>query len=271
MRRGRVELPNTWNLSDTDKVGDNFDTTGKTRIYPTIDGSTGIFVTSGQSRIANNSASSATPYTVLNGANCINLNPYDGCYYIANDPVLGCSASAGYRNAGWHGRLCDKLIAAGKYTKVIVIPCAIAGSSVSEWAAGGIYRDRIRAVCQMLTTMGITPTAHLRMIGTTDSIALMNPATYLAHERDSIAYWRSFPGRSADKFMIALDTIHDADVTSTGLRTAQTTLGGDPGNYVGWDCDNLTLAGGYSDGTHLTTTGNDGCAHGASTRIQAVF
>lgn len=267
---GRPELPNLYGLSDTDQAGDNFDTSAKKRIYPNISGA-GIFVTIGQSRIANNSAS-GSPYTVSNGANCINLNPYDGCYYIANDPVLGCSASAGLLNTGWHGRLCDSLITAAKYTKVVVIPCAVAGSSVSDWDTGGAYKDRIRAVSAMLTAMSITPTAWLWMQGTADAIAGMTQANYQTKLRSVISYQRSLSGRSADKWMIALDTINGAgDSTSAAVRAGQTAVGGDANNAVGWDCDTLTFALGYSDGTHLTSTGNPQCASIASTRIQAVY
>lgn len=266
---GRPVLPNLYGLSDTDQVGDNFDTSAKTRIYPNITGA-GVFVTIGQSRITNNSASSAAPYTVSNGANCINLNPYDGCYYIANDPVLGCSASPGYLNAGWHGRLCDKLITAGKYPKVVVIPCGIGGSSVTDWSAGGNYRDRIRAVSAMLTALGITPTAWLWQQGTTDSIAGMTQATYQTALRAIIAYQRSLPGRSADKWMIAQDTIHDANVTSAALRAAQAAVAGDSNNFLGPDCDTLTSPT-NSDGTHFNAVGNDAVAGLWSTKIQASF
>lgn len=267
---GRPALPNLWNLSDTDQVGDNFDTTAKKRIYPDISGA-GIFVTIGQSRITNNSASGSTPYTVSNGANCINLNPYDGCYYIANDPVLGCSASPGFLLAGWHGRLCDKLITAGKYTKVVVIPCGIAGSSVTDWDVGGNYRDRIRAVSAMLTAMSITPTAWLWQQGTTDSIAGMSQATYQNALRAVISYQRSLSGRSSDKWMIAQDTINGGgNSTSSAIRAAQAAVAGDSNNFLGPDCDTLTSPT-NSDGTHFNNTGNDANAGLWSTKIQAAF
>lgn len=267
---GRPELPNIYGLSDTDHAGDNFDTSAKKRIYPTIDGTTGVFVTIGQSRIANNSAAGATPYTVSNPSKCLNLNPYDGAYYVANDPVLGASASAGFNNAGWHGRLCDKLIAAGKYTQVVLIPIAIAGSSVTEWDSGGPYRDRIRAASAMLTAMGITPTAWLWQQGTTDSIAGMTQSTYQTALRAIIAYQRSLPGRSADKWMIALDTIHDANVTSSDIRVAQNAVAGDSNNFLGPDCDTLTSPT-NSDGTHFNNTGNDAVATLWTSKISAAF
>jgi hypothetical protein len=264
-------LPNIYNLSDTDHPGDNSDTSAKQHIYPTLDGSTGIFVTIGQSRIASNSSAPASPYTPTNGAKCLNLNPYDGTYYFANDPVLGASASVGFLNTGWHGRLCDALVNASKYTQVVLIPIAIAGSSVTEWDSGGPYRDRIRAVAAMLTAMGITPTAWLWQQGTTDSINGMNQTTYQTTLRSVISYERSLSGRSADRWMIAQDTINGAaNNVSTAIRAAQAAVAGDSNNFLGPDCDTLTFPT-NSDGTHFNDTGNAAVTGLWSTKIRADF
>lgn len=266
---GRPLLPNLFNLSDTDHADDYFDITAKTRVLPTINGTTGIFVTIGQSKIANNSSAPAVQYIVTHGANCINLNPYDGQYYIANDPVLGCSASTGFLQSGWQGRLCDKLITAGKYTQVILVPLAIAGSSVTDWDTGGAYHDRIRAVSALLTAKGIAPTSWLWQQGTTDNQSGMTQATYQTTLRSVIAYARSLPGRSADKWTIAQDTILN-NVTSTGIRAAQAAVATDTGNKLGPDMDTLTMPT-YTDGTHFNTTGNDAAAGLWSTNIQGNF
>lgn len=274
-RGGTPESLNPYGLSTSDHISglndDFYDYVGKRRIYPTINGTTGVFVTIGQSRIANNSASGSVQYVCTNLGKCINLNPYDGQFYTADDPVLGASASTGFMRAGWHGRLCDKLINAAKYTQVVMIPIAMGGSSVTDWDSGGIYHDRIRAASALLTAMSITPTAWLWQQGTTDSINGMGQTTYQTALRSIISYQRGLSGRSTDKWMIALDTIHDADVTSSALRAAQTAVAGDSNNSLGPDCDTLTLAGAFSDGTHFTNTGNDSVAGLWSTKIQAAF
>jgi hypothetical protein len=94
---GTPESTNPYGLSTRDHISglndDFYDVVGKRRMYPTIGADTGIFVTIGQSRIANNSSSPATQYVCTNEGECINLNPYDGFFYIADDPVLGASAS----------------------------------------------------------------------------------------------------------------------------------------------------------------------------------
>jgi hypothetical protein len=266
--------PNIYNLSTRDSAtpgSDFYDTTGKFRIYPTIDASTGIFVTIGQSKIASNSSAPATPYSPTNGSKCINLNPYDGFYYIANDPQLGSSASAGFLQSGWQARLCDKLIAAGKYTQVILIPIAIAGSSVLDWDTGGVYHDRIRAATALLNAMNITPTGWLWQQGTTDCANSMSQTTYQTTLRSVISYERSFSGRSSDKWMIAEDTIQGTGNTvCSGIEAAQTAVAGDTGNLTGPNADTLGFST-YTDGTHYNNTGNDAIAGLWSTKIQAGF
>jgi hypothetical protein len=275
---GLPTAPNTYNMpainAPTPIGSNNWDTTGKQRIFPTIGVGTAVFVTIGQSKIANNSSPPATPYSPTNGSKCINLNPYEGPdphYYVANDPVVGASASAGFFQAGWHGRLCDKLINAGKYTQVIFMPIAIGGTAVADWAPGGTYNPRITAAAALLTGMGITPTAWLWQQGTNDCVNGTSGSAYQTALQNVIAYERGLPGRSADKWMIAEDTINGAGNTvCSGIETAQTTVGGQAGNSIGPNSDTLGTPT-YTDGTHYNNTGNDAIAGLWSTKIQAAF
>jgi len=265
---GRPDPGNVYGLGDAPINATNpaYDTLGKSRIFPASLSSVAWFVTIGQSRIANNSSSPATPYTVANGANCVNLNPYDGNFYIANDPILGASASPGTFNAGWHGRLCDKLITAGKYTKVGFLPIAMAGSSVADWMnGGGQYAARIQVAVSWLNALGITPKAWMWHQGSADCVGAMAGATYQSDLRAVISYERGRTGRSADKWIIAQDTIHSG-ATCAGIQTAQTTVAGDSGNYAGPNAD--AIPGGDYDGTHYNDTGNDWIAGQWSTAIQ---
>lgn len=269
--QGRPELPNLYGMPTIDDAsGANFDTTTKQRVYPVLDGSTGVFVTLGQSRIANNSVSSSTPYTPTNVGKVLVLNPYDGAFYVASDPVLGASATPGYGFAGWHGRLGDKLLAGTpKYSQVIFVPIARSGASVTEWKSGAAYAPRIIAVCRMLTAMSITPTAWLWQQGSTDNGSGMSQATYEANLRAVISYARGQTGRSSDKWMIARDTMNSG-TTSSAIRAAQVAVAGDTNNYAGPDCD-LATSPTYSDGTHFNDTGNDYVAGLWDTAIRGAF
>lgn len=267
--RGSAPSRNKYRLSDVDKAGNNYDITTKKRVYPTIDAGTGVFVTIGQSRISNNSSAPASPYTPSNGVKCLNLNPYDGHYYLLQDPVLGCSASVGYFQAGWQARLADKLIAAGKYSKVVIIPIAISGSSIADWnPSSGAFSDRIRAASAMLTDKGISPTAWLCQIGTTDNINGMSQSDFQTYMRAAINFQRSFAGRANDKWMIAQDTIASG-ATSSAIRAAQAAVAADSKNYLGPDCD--TVPSGYMDPLHYNDTGNDYVAGLWDVAIRAAF
>ena len=267
---GQEPSPNLYRMPEFDAVGTQKDPTGRRRAYPVIDGSTGVFVTIGQSRIANNSGPPATPYTPSNGVKCLNLNPYDGNFYVLKDPVIGCSATDGYYQAGWQGRFCDKLLLpTAKYSQLVILPIAVAGSSITQWVPGtGSLNPRILAACNLLTGLGITPTAWLIQIGTTDNINGMAQATFAAHLRSVIAYQRSLPGRSADKWMIAQDTIYGGS-TSAGIRAAQASVATDANNYLGPDCD--TIDPGAYDGTHYNDTGNNYIAGLWDTRVRTLL
>lgn len=269
---GRNFLPNVFNLSDTDRPGDSNDMSAKTRVYPNL-AAVKYIVSFGQSRAASNSAAPATPYVVTNRSTCINLNPYtDGGFFTADDPILGASASTGYLYTGWHGRLCDLLVNAGwrSGNAIAMIPFAIAGSSITQWKSGAEYGPRILSVATMLTTRGINPEFILVQIGTTDCIAGMSQATFESEMRAVISYWRGLPGRSADKFYITLDTIHDANVVCPAIVAAETAVGGDAGNSVGANADVFTFPT-YSDGTHFNDTGNAAMASAHSSKIQANY
>jgi hypothetical protein len=152
-----------------------------------------------------------------------------------------------------------------------VIPIAIGGSSVIDWDIGGAYHDRIRAASALLTSMGLTPTAWLWQQGTTDSINGMAQATYQTTLRSVISFQRNQPGRSADKWMIALDTINGgSNTTSAALRAAQAAVAGDANNFLGPDCDTQTFPT-NSDGTHFNDIGNDAIAGLWATKIRAAF
>lgn len=264
-------LVNVYGLDDTSTNASNatypvFDPLGHSQIFPSSVTSIPWFVTIGQSRIANNSSSPASPYVVTNGANCINLSPYSGFYYIANDPVIGATATPGNFQAGWHGRLCDKLITASKYTQVGFIPIAMGGSAVADWISGGQYNPRITVAAEWLTALGITPKAWMWQQGTSDCVAGTSGATYQTDLQNVISFERALSGRSSDHWIIAEDTIHSG-TTCSAIETAQATVGGQSGNYVGPNADAVPMAD--YDGTHYNNTGNDWIAGQWSTAIQS--
>lgn len=273
---GNLPFANTYGLYDTPSLGTpgNWDTTGKFSIPSSvINGTTGVFVTIGQSRISNQSSSPATQYVPTNSVKCLNLNPYDGQIYKLIDPVLGASvvASNSLFSIGWHGQLCDKLINAGKYTQVLLLPIAQSGSSVTDWISSGFANIRLTVAASWLTSLGLTLNGWLWQQGTTDCISGMSQNTYQTNLRSVISYERALSGRSSDKWMIAQDSVKDgAGTTCSAIRAGQASVAGDSNNILGPDIDSLPTTD-YDAGPHFNNTGNDAAAGLWSTKIQANF
>jgi hypothetical protein len=235
---------------------------------------TGVFILAGQSLIANEGV---TTYTPTNTAACLNLNIYDGVVYQLKDPTLGTTGTAG----SYIGRLCDKLVNAGKYTKVLMVPIAIGGTTVGQWTSGGEaglmgaggnsgwFSHRLIVALNRVRQQGLTPTAVLWDQGTQDAANGTTSVNYQTRFNNLVTTMQgsSYTG----KWAIAKDTMV-ANVVSATIQAAQAAVVNGTTVYAGADIDSLT--GGtnrQADGTHLTDTGNDSAATLWSTMIQATF
>jgi hypothetical protein len=108
-----------------------------------------ILLTLGQSNIANTIDGRFDP-----GPNVINFNPSDGKCYLAHDPLLGSTNFGGNVTT----RLASKLVNSGAYQVVIVIPIAVDGTKVEDWAVGGFLNRRIVVAIKRLHDAGLEPT-----------------------------------------------------------------------------------------------------------------
>ena len=126
---------------------------------------TGVFVVAGQSNAAN---CGTTNYTPSNASKVDNLSIYDGGTYAGADPLLGCQNIPGVAGTGnLFTRMADKLITAGKYQRVILIPVAVGGSSVADWNA--YLSERLIVSGRRAAAIGLPITAYLWMQGETDN------------------------------------------------------------------------------------------------------
>ena len=95
---------------------------------PAQDARTAVLLLIGQSNTANLAAKKhASAY----GARVLNF--FDGKCYVARSPLLGTTGTAG---ESWT-LLGNKLLAAGLYRNVVLIPAGINGSPVIRWQRGG--------------------------------------------------------------------------------------------------------------------------------------
>lgn len=226
----------------------------RTLVHPRlIDGErTAVFVCAGQSLMA---SSENAIYAIINPTKVQNLNVYDGGVYQAVQPLLGC----GVWNAGgnWLCRLADKLIAAGKYDRVILVPVAVGSTPIREWQAGGLYNPKLIAAFRRCAALGYTVTAIIWGQGEQDRVDGTSAAAYLASLQNLIASPR-VEGYLAPWF-ISLET-WDGSTTSAGLRQAQQAVVNGIDVLQGADVDTISSGTYRYDGVHLNATGANALA-----------
>lgn len=115
---------------------------GRTRSTPrlTAGETTKVIIGLGQSNIANSGQSAYTP---TNSTKVDNFDIGSGGIWNAVDPLLGAGTNIGVGVGNWMTRFGDKLVTAGACQRVILVPCAIGQSSVTDWIAGGIFYQRM--------------------------------------------------------------------------------------------------------------------------------
>jgi hypothetical protein len=119
-----------------------------------------IFLTLGQSNAANESELAFQP-----GDGVFNFSFFDSKCYVAQDPLLGATGTAG---SVW-SRLGDKLVRSGAYDRVLFVPIAVGGSRVQAWAPEGLHFPRLVAVQKALASQGLKPTHVLWHQGESDA------------------------------------------------------------------------------------------------------
>ena len=220
------------------EFGPRPDITGREIIHPRLipGEKTLILIAAGQSNIANSetgttgedsSVGGYNQYQSIHGTKVQNLNIFDGGVYKAVTPLLGCStgiaAITWTADAGnWLIRLADKFITAGVADRVILVPCAMGGSSTGQWLDIRANRDRIRAVAKRLSALGYTPSAVLWQQGETDAFfefkGTQSAATY---ETNMDAIIQEFRDQGITcPFFIAKSTFMGRYETLSGLTIA---------------------------------------------------
>lgn len=223
---------------------------GKTQRDPRLVSgeATGVFILAGQSLGAN---SCDTLYTPTHGSKVDNLNVLDGGIYAAVDPLLGCDEL----NGNWFGRFADKLITAGKYARVILVPIALGSTLVADWAVGGAYNPLVSVAFARCAALGYTANAVLWQQGEQDGVAGTTTTAYEASLTSLINQQRGL-GNTAP-WLLARSTI-SSNTASTTIESAYAALINGTYIFAGADTDSLTgTTNRQVDGTHLNATGSD--------------
>lgn len=229
-------------------------TVGRTQVSPRLVGgeNTAIFIVVGQSLVGGNDNANYT----ATSPKAQTLNVFDGGVYQSVDPQLGCGGTGG----SFTGRMADKLITAGKYARVIVIPLGAGSTTVASWAPGGIANGKMVAAIKRAMALGYTITGMLWEQGVTDDANGTSAAAYTASLNAVIASSRS--AGFAGHWLIGLESSRTGGASSTAIRTGQTNAVNTGALvFAGPDGDTVSSAvGSRYDGTHFTATGSDSMA-----------
>ena len=146
----------------------------------TSSGQTAVIVVYGQSNAANYGTSRYAAREAVD-----NFDPATGRCFAAVDPLLGTDGSGG----NFATRLGDILIQAGRYNRVILVPIAVEGASLS--ALNNAYADRIENVIAKLKAAKLVPTHLLFQQGEKDAMMATTPAQYVSQLHRIVARFRA--------------------------------------------------------------------------------
>lgn len=230
------------------------DTTGRTSVSAALSGdeSTAIFLVIGQSLATN---AGVTTYDPAH-SKVQQINPYDGNVYEMKDPVLGASSTSG----SWISRLAHKLVLAGFWDRVIMIPVAIGATSAADWSVTGDVTHRVHVGIKRSRQHGYVLTGILYDQGNNDANAGTSSAAYQASVNALIELSRHWGPVSADTpWFIATETMkNDVDVSATIQAAQAAIVAADANVFAGANTDSLTGATNRQSGiSHLTDAGNN--------------
>lgn len=233
------------------------DTTGRVVVPCTQPKGTAVIVVVGQSLSVNNVDSIYAPTQALNHQ----LHIQDGLCYQTKDPMLGINGELGT----WMGRLADKLITDGRYTKVVIVPIGVGATTVAQWA--GVLKVRIDFTGAQLAAAGLTCTAVLWGQGESDTAAGTTRADYASDLATVISHFNAaMPGCP---FFVAREAYYYG-VTSPAILAAQDAAPNGVTVFSGENVEAIAASGRF-DNTHLNATGADQRAAMVEARMVSVL
>lgn len=134
-----------------------------------------ILLVAGQSNAAN---FGGIPYTPRKPV----YQLFGNSCFQAKDPLVG---AGGDRGSVWT-RLADKLVQGGNFEEVIIVPVAIEGSKVIQWAYAGEHHPLLNRALLDLLEKGLQPTYFLWHQGEADASAGTTEASYVAYFNNMI-------------------------------------------------------------------------------------
>lgn len=237
-----------------------------------IDGErTLVLILWGQSLIANYDSALYTP---TNPSKIDNLNIFDGGVYAAELPLLGTDGpvvSPGVTvgvGGNYAFRLADKAISNNEFDRVVLVPAAVGGASLSQLGVGGVFNLRLRTAFARCAALGLPATAVLYQQGEADAALGTSQAAWQAAFNAmvgaEVARGNNVPWFVAKSTMVT-------NVVSPTMQAAIDGVVNGVNIFAGPNTDSLTGVTNRHDGTHLTGAGSDANATMALASIAAVL
>lgn len=234
------------------------DTTGMTQGTAALTANTFVAIIVGQSLGGNHVQGN---YTATNDCRVANMTGDRKVYLdTTGAPMLGTTFSPnGYQgwpiyHAMWE-KLCDLLIAGGKYDRVIFINASYAGEPIATFMPSGVLGHLLPLAFFTLNELGIKAsqvTAIITMEGESDGIAGTAQATYQAAMQTWITVAKNFG--FVGKWIVPQET-YAYGCTSATIRAAQAAVANGTTVIAGPDFDTLVGAG-----NRYAEVGAAGCA-----------
>lgn len=221
-----------------------------------------ILISAGQSLAANTGTGSFSP---VNGTVVDNFNTVTGELYAATNPLLGPYD----RQNNFILQLADTFVSNGIFNRVIIVPCAISGTTVATWVGPvsssepGFFQRTILTAVNKLKARGITPSttgttwAVLWNQGESDNQTGTPQASYTAAFNSMFSLVNAAIPNV--RWFVARETWITGSVSSA-IAAAQLALINNTQIFSAGNMDSLDATNRQGDNTHLNATGQANAA-----------
>lgn len=215
---------------------------------PSQDARTAVFLIVGQSNAGNHGGQ---PTVSEHGPKIVNF--FNGRCYLAASPLLG---STGTWGEYWT-EVANVLLHSGRVEKIVLVPAAVADTSIARWSAGGDLNSMLRHTMHQAAATGFQITHVLWHQGETDAATGMREEDYRSHFLSFIGTLRGAGVMAPIYVTVSTKCLLTAPYSKQNpIARAQTALAGiEFGVRTGISSDELLGEVDRYDGCHLSGSG----------------
>lgn len=216
-----------------------------------------VLIVAGQSNWEN---ITPTLYTPANASAVSTFNVYDGGSYSIGGPLCGTQTGTGAGQGPGHiaVRVADTFVTNGIFNTALVVPVAINGTSMANWATATLY-NRVCQAISRLASRGMTPSttgvtfAFLWGQGESDQVLGTSQASYTASFNSMFSSLQAC-GLTGFRSFILKETWVSGSV-SAAVQAAQAAVLDGSTKFAGGDADSLNAANRIADNIHFNDAG----------------